>query len=255
MSGGDDFEDFGDLDLDLDDALDAWEQEIEKDGVVQAKAAPMPQHSDTPPKPAPGRPLYRPDPELMGRRSTPAPEPEPRRYSPDDFSDDFEDEQESTRIAQVPADLMKELQALRASVPDAEPVADRPTAMPPPPELEGVDLDLDDFLDDNDAVTRVGSVEEDLSSMEKDLLDPFEEDAPPSSESTLDVSVDAFATPPTSDEDIISSPPPPGLDAAIPKAPRAPKVPGSLASPVADAKPAEAKPAAPKPAAAENPSV
>ncbi len=264
MSGGDDdFEDFGDLDLDLDDALDAWEQEIEKDGTISAESSPMPQHSEppkAPEKPADaGRPLYRPDPELMGRK--PAAMQSRRISSPDDFSDDFDDEQESTRIAAVPADLMKELQALRGEAP-AEPAIPRPRPSEPELELEAVDLDLDDFLDENDQVTRVGSVDDDLTSMEQELLDPFADEAstadgdgpsvgPSSAESTLDVSIDAFQ----GGDDVVASPPPeqrvtrPADQTAKPAVPKpaAPKPAAPRPRAPAAAKPAVPKPAAPKP--------
>lgn len=262
MSGGDDdFEDFGDLDLDLEDALDAWEQEIEKDGTISAESSPMPQHSEppkAPDKPAEAaRPLYRPDPELMGRK--PAAMQSRRVSSPDDFSSDFDDEQESTRIASVPADLMAELQALRGEAP-AEPEVARPRASEPELELEAVDLDLDDFLDENDEVTRVGSVEDDLTSMEQELLDPFADEASapaaaaekPSAESTLDVSIDALA----GGDDVVASPAPeqrvtrPADESATPAVPKpaAPKPAAPKPRAPALSKPAVPKPAVPKPA-------
>ncbi|MBX3251688.1 MAG: hypothetical protein KF901_31210, partial [Myxococcales bacterium] len=172
-----------DLDFDLESALDAWEQDFEDH--AQAEAAPMPQEAApkpaSPPRPAAapappraaGRPLYRPDPELLERapssrqaarpaapaRPAPAPaapvKPAPTAPDPTSFAsfDDDDDEADSTRIAAIPQELIASLQAVAAAR-DARDANAGPRPAEPPPSTSspspprGIDLDLDDLFDD-----------------------------------------------------------------------------------------------------------
>ncbi len=201
MSGDDE------LDLDIDDALAAWEEEFEHS--AEAVAAPMPQKSQNPPpppqeqpKPPTGtakRPLYRPDPELERRaaelrkkRSSPGDEESPRPLlSPEelrkkypsfaDFGDDDEDDV-ATQIADMTEDLVSAA-ARRSGVPTKPP---SPTKAPP----AGMDLDLSDLLDDIEQESQLHDppamrpstpeleAEEAIEKLaeEDPLLDPFETD-------------------------------------------------------------------------------
>ncbi len=164
----DDFE----LDLDLDDALDAWEKDFED--AAQAKAAPLrqtvppaPEPSAPKPKPRPaGRgPLYQPDPGLEARKK-PVPQiPQPKapkitppspakvREAFPSFGDD--DSDEATAIAAVPEDLIASLQELRTTGDEG----DAPRASKVPDDYrDAVELDLDGLFgedEDDDESTRI----------------------------------------------------------------------------------------------------
>ena len=157
--------------LDLDSALDAWEADFE--GTARAESAPMPQSSagdvpapEPPPPAAPkapaagGRPLYRPDPELERRSAGAAPPPEPAAVPVDLPSFDDDEEEEATRIAAIPKELIASLQSLEeeraakaAAKAAPEPAGDTPTKPPPAADVE---LDLDDLLDGLEQVQQVG---------------------------------------------------------------------------------------------------
>ena len=217
--------------LDLDSALDAWEADFE--GTARAESAPMPQSSagDVPapeppppaapkappaPKPQPkapaagGRPLYRPDPELERRSAGAAPPPEPAAVPVDLPSFDDDEEEEATRIAAIPKELIASLQSLEeeraakaAAKAAPEPAGDTPTKPPPAADVE---LDLDDLLDGlENAETRMSDLPapppeasrpdsrpaskldadpdpeseaaaREIESIEQDLLDPFSDE-------------------------------------------------------------------------------
>ena len=143
------------LDLDLEAALDQWESDFDGGDAVRSEAAPLPQTGAMappapPPPPVPSahrpkQPLYRPpDPaDFTNRDAT-------RRGSADldDFSIDFDDDEDATRIGEIPADLM-------ASLRQGLDGADTPTRPPPAaseaPAVDAsagdADLELDDLFD------------------------------------------------------------------------------------------------------------
>ncbi len=152
MSDIDDSDPKDDLDeLEWDDALADWEDEI--DDSAQAQSGPMPQKPDAPPS----RPLYRPpsaDEQFARRAPAPRPPLEPTRSVKDSFpsigDDDEDQEAESTRIAQIPKELIASLvEGERRADPPRPAAAPKPKAGPP-----SVDLDLDGLLDGMEEETR-----------------------------------------------------------------------------------------------------
>ena len=186
----DDDKDKDDLELDLEGALDSWEADFEN--AVEPESSPMPQTA--PPPPAAARqPLYRPDPELERRaaaqRRSPTPVASPSKLTPEELRRRFpgfdeeanEDDDSSTRVASVPEELMAALANLE------EP--EHPTAPPPG---GGVDLDLEDLLDEMEADTSMRAIEpppaarrpdertaeEAIEALDREeILDPFHEES------------------------------------------------------------------------------
>jgi len=143
------------LDLDLEAALDQWESDFDGGDAVRSEAAPLPQTGAMappapPPPPVPSahrpkQPLYRPpDPaDFTNRDAT-------RRGSADldDFSIDFDDDEDATRIGEIPADLMA---SLRQGLDRADTPTRPPPAAPEAPAVDAsagdADLELDDLFD------------------------------------------------------------------------------------------------------------
>jgi lipopolysaccharide biosynthesis regulator YciM len=122
------------VDLEWDDALADWEDEVESS--AQAKSTPMPQSAKEP-----ARALYRPpSPDEFARGA--APRPAPAKPAPPPLADFDDDEFESTRIAAIPQELINSLVAKEKR----ERQNEQPTR-PPPPSKAAVDLDLDGLLD------------------------------------------------------------------------------------------------------------
>lgn len=190
MSDIDDNDPKDELDeLEWDDALADWEDEI--DDSAQAQSGPMPQKPDAPPS----RPLYRPpsaDEQFARRAPAPRPPVQPPRAVKDAFpiigdDDDDDQEAESTRIAQIPKELIASLVEGERR-PEPPRPASAPKAGPP-----AVDLDLDGLLDGMEDETR--NYGQPLPAV------------PPRTSATPRVGGAAEATP---DDDVVSSfaPPP-----------------------------------------------
>ncbi|MCS6797487.1 MAG: hypothetical protein NZ898_02970 [Myxococcota bacterium] len=135
--------------LDWDDALADWERELEREGAVAPRAAPMPQRpAEVPAGPsAPrsgSRPLYRPDPSLLARRPVKEPSGSATATAVD--------------LGDVEVDLHLDVEAVEgkeASSSAGRPAAPHrvgPTASPGPP-TPPAGLDLDALLADVEAAT------------------------------------------------------------------------------------------------------
>ena len=234
------------LELDWDDALAEWEQEL--DGVARAESNPMPQKSDPPAAagaPAPPRPLYRPPsspPAPATRAAKPAPE---YNVSLDDWDDDGE---EATRVASLPKSLIDSLTKEAgggAGEAESRNEHDVPTKPPPAGPLAGLDLDLDELLDSmtsdrsapgrptsGDAAPTTTSIETRRPPPGDQPLDPFGGLVP----------VDDDATKPK--QHVIAEPGRPNTDAVAPSARRAIAPPAATPGRVAG--PGKPPPAAPR---------